>query len=103
MKLAIFDLDYTIWQPEMYQLYGAPTLVPSSTLTNRYAEPVVKEMTTNRHGMVLVDGSGGSPMRVFPGAYVRASVRERVVSSRSLVANRGLGAEAAADCSFGTC
>jgi Acid Phosphatase len=82
MKLAIFDLDYTIWQPEMYQLYGAPALAPISTLTNRYAESVVKEMTTNRHGMVLVDGSGGSPMRVFPGAYVCACVRFELVAGR---------------------
>jgi Acid Phosphatase len=81
MKLAIFDLDYTIWQPEMYQLYGAPTLAPIASLTNRYSESAVKEMTTNRHGMVLVDGSG-SPMRVFPGAYVRACVRFELVAGR---------------------
>eukprot|EP00640_Fibrocapsa_japonica_P006692 CAMPEP_0113940962 /NCGR_PEP_ID=MMETSP1339-20121228/6981_1 /TAXON_ID=94617 /ORGANISM="Fibrocapsa japonica" /LENGTH=180 /DNA_ID=CAMNT_0000944963 /DNA_START=175 /DNA_END=717 /DNA_ORIENTATION=- /assembly_acc=CAM_ASM_000762 len=23
-KLVVFDLDYTMWNPEMYQLYGAP-------------------------------------------------------------------------------
>jgi Acid Phosphatase len=73
MKLAIFDLDYTIWQPEMYQLYGAPRLVPVSSLKPNLRDSasaaVKKEMTTNRDGMVLVDGAG-SPMRVFPGAYV---------------------------------
>ena len=72
MKLAIFDLDYTIWQPEMYQLYGAPQLAPISSLKSRYSESVLKEMRTNREGMVLVDGSG-SPMRVFPGAYVHVA------------------------------
>ena len=72
MKLAIFDLDYTMWQPEMYQLYGAPKLAPIASLKNRYTESALKEMRTSREGMVLVDGSG-TPMRVFPGAYVRCA------------------------------
>jgi len=67
MKLAVFDLDYTIWQPEMYQLYGRPTLVPIGALKSKPSTAILDEMKTKEDGKILVD-SQGSPMRVFPGA-----------------------------------
>jgi Acid Phosphatase len=77
MRLAIFDLDYTIWRPEMYQLYGQPKLVPppASMNTSRYTARQTKKHRaggeawtyTNRDGMVLMD-SQGSVMELFPGA-----------------------------------
>ena len=65
MKLAIFDLDYTIWQPEMYQLSSTPRLVPASS-KSRLSDKIKKESQTTTAGMILM--SGGSPMRMFPGA-----------------------------------
>jgi hypothetical protein len=67
MKLVVFDLDYTIWQPEMYQLYGPPTLKPASSVRQSFSSKILTEMKTIKEGMVLVDSSG-SPMRVFHGA-----------------------------------
>ena len=81
LRLAVFDLDYTIWQPEMYQLYGKPRLVATSggsvggTGRRRANAKKVKtvgnsfilETRTMQEGMMITDGSG-SPMRVFPGA-----------------------------------
>lgn len=68
MKLAVFDLDYTIWQPEMYQLYGPPKLKPvSSVRQNKLSPKILAETKTTHDDMLLVDNSG-SPMRVFHGA-----------------------------------
>ena len=64
MRLAVFDLDYTVWKPEMYQLYGSPRLTQPS---NRVSETVLEEARTTEHPKILVDSSG-TPIRVFPGA-----------------------------------
>ena len=65
MKLAVFDLDYTIWRPEMYQLSSTPRLVAASSKP-RLSAKVVSEAKTTQEGMIIV--SGGSPIRMFKGA-----------------------------------
>lgn len=46
LRLVVFDLDYTVWQPEMYQLYGSPRLVRAP----RGMCPIVRQesMTSSR-------------------------------------------------------
>eukprot|EP00934_Nitzschia_sp_Nitz4_P003789 Nitzschia sp. Nitz4//scaffold189_size62959//13867//14489//NITZ4_006303-RA/size62959-snap-gene-0.7-mRNA-1//-1//CDS//3329539881//3779//frame0 len=62
--LAVFDLDFTVWHPEMYQLYGMPRLIPAP----RGMSPSDrKETRTSRDGYVLSAG-GGSHIHVFDGA-----------------------------------
>jgi hypothetical protein len=67
LRLAVFDLDYTVWQPEMYQLNGAPKLesVLSPRLKN-LSKNVLNEAQTRKDDMILFDGR--SPIRTFPGA-----------------------------------
>lgn len=68
MRLAVFDLDYTIWRPEMYQLWGPPQLVSAETgLGSNPSPALVRETRTHSPNMVLVDRDQ-SPMRVFDGA-----------------------------------
>ena len=62
--MAVFDLDYTVWDPEMYQLHGRPRLVEAPknmSVLERH------ETRTMKEGMIMVDKSG-TPMRVFSGA-----------------------------------
>lgn len=70
MRLAIFDLDYTIWQPEMYQLYGKPRLTPleKNNRATRMSPLELRESRTIKEGHILTDGDRGSPIRVFEGA-----------------------------------
>ncbi|CAB9526455.1 Magnesium-dependent phosphatase 1 [Seminavis robusta] len=78
LRLAVFDLDYTIWQPEMYQLYGEPTLKPIDNKYNkRLSAQVLKEARTTKAGYILTDRRN-SPMRVFGGAAVALSEIERL-------------------------
>jgi hypothetical protein len=67
LRLAVFDLDYTLWHPEMYQLNGRPRLVEASKMKIKFLDKVLHEARTDREGMILTDNSG-SPIRVFPGA-----------------------------------
>jgi hypothetical protein len=75
MRLAVFDLDYTIWQPEMYQLSSAPKLTSVDAFTDKrggkggLSPAMLKESRTKTEGMVLAD-KHNSLMRVFDGAYV---------------------------------
>jgi magnesium-dependent phosphatase 1 len=66
LRLVVFDLDYTIWQPEMYQLNGSPRLIP---IPNKkiISGKVLQEAQTNVMGQILVDGDQ-EPIRVFEGA-----------------------------------
>ena len=64
IRLAVFDLDYTVWKPEMYQLYGTPRLVEASSV--RLSQKQRGEALTTEKGKVLTDGS--SPITVFDGA-----------------------------------
>ena len=67
MRLAVFDLDYTIWQPEMYQLAGPPKLIPAKRYAKTLSPALWQETRTNTEGHILVDPYN-SPMRVFDGA-----------------------------------
>lgn len=51
LLLAVFDLDYTIWEPEMYQIHGPPKIVKDK----------------NEGKQIVVDRSG-TPITVFDGA-----------------------------------
>ena len=74
MRLAIFDLDYTVWQPEMYQLYGPPQLVSvESSKASSLSASILKEAQTIHGDKILMDRS--RPMRVFPGAYVNSNLK----------------------------
>ena len=64
MRLAVFDLDYTIWKPEMYQLYGPPKLTPAP---QNLSEKLQTLMRTTQSGMILTDRNG-SQMQLFDGA-----------------------------------
>lgn len=69
LQLAVFDLDYTVWKPEMYQLYGPPSLIPIESLKKkkRPSAAVLKEARTIEENMIVTDTSG-TPMTVFDGA-----------------------------------
>jgi hypothetical protein len=66
LRLVVFDLDYTIWQPEMYQLNGTPKLTPISSL-GKLTDSVLQEARTNQDGKILVDQSQ-TPITVFEAA-----------------------------------
>jgi Acid Phosphatase len=65
MRLAVFDLDYTVWQPEMYQLYGNVRLVKAED--HKLSAVEKNETRTLEEGRMLTDKSG-TPIRVFSGA-----------------------------------
>lgn len=79
MRLCIFDLDYTVWQPEMYQLWGQPKLVPVSKVKGISERVLEQECTTKNKGKILVD-TNNTPLRVFPGAKLALSEIQRMQS-----------------------
>jgi hypothetical protein len=75
MQLVVFDLDYTIWQPEMYQIDGPPKLM---SIDEFQGKPKRKSSTPNlrsippgsntiHHNKIVTDRRG-TPITVFDGA-----------------------------------
>jgi magnesium-dependent phosphatase 1 len=75
MQLVVFDLDYTIWQPEMYQIDGPPKLMSidefrgkqkrkSSTANLRPIPPGSNTIYQNK----IVTDQRGTAITVFDGA-----------------------------------
>jgi len=88
LRLVVFDLDYTVWQPEMYQLYNGPRLVPAP---KNLSARVLNEAATNVEGEILVD-KDKTPIRVFEGASYALQEINRLRSEghdiRAAVASR---------------
>jgi len=74
MQLVVFDLDYTVWQPEMYQIHGPPKLISVDEFQGkkkrkvrsppRQVPPGSKTIQKN----MLVTDRRGIPITVFDGA-----------------------------------
>ncbi|MGK3733618.1 MAG: hypothetical protein ACI8RD_001281 [Bacillariaceae sp.] len=85
LQLVVFDLDFCVWKPEMYQLRGPPTLTNLKSIQPKQprkrkannnnkqlqhassSSNLPKRPTTNRKGMIVTD-SDGTPITVFDGA-----------------------------------
>ena len=78
MQLVVFDLDFCIWQPEMYQIQGPPVLKNLKSIqpkpkrkrrndVQNLAVPLPKKPNSNQKGMVVTDRNG-TPIVVFDGA-----------------------------------
>jgi magnesium-dependent phosphatase 1 len=59
LRLAVFDLDYTIWQPEMYQIHGPPQLRKRTTTDDTGVEQTTITEVTDRNNV---------PITIFDGA-----------------------------------
>lgn len=82
LQLVVFDLDFCIWKPEMYQIQGPPILSNLQKLQNGVKPPrkrksklsgakqnlnIPKKPNTNQKGMIVTDRVG-TPITVFDGA-----------------------------------
>lgn len=64
LRLAVFDLDYTIWKPEMYQIHGPPKLK--------------KEKTSDGPPKTIVVDRSNTPITIFDGASFALSEINRL-------------------------
>ncbi|KAL7543151.1 hypothetical protein ACHAXR_012452 [Thalassiosira sp. AJA248-18] len=74
MQLVVFDLDYTVWQPEMYQIDGPPKLVSVDEFRGKQrrknktpARQIPLGSTTITPNKIAIDRRG-TPITVFDGA-----------------------------------
>ena len=74
MQLVVFDLDYTIWQPEMYQIDGPPRLVSLDEFQgkrkkkDRAPPRMIPPGSSTVHQNKIVTDRRGTPITVFDGA-----------------------------------
>ncbi|GKY91946.1 hypothetical protein MPSEU_000166200 [Mayamaea pseudoterrestris] len=69
LRLVIFDLDHTIWRPEMCDLTAAPQLKPAPS---NLSPTALKEGRTIKEGHFLMIGEDAC-MQVFEGASIALS------------------------------
>mmetsp|Transcript_2008 Transcript_2008/g.2517 ORF Transcript_2008/g.2517 Transcript_2008/m.2517 type:complete len:197 (+) Transcript_2008:106-696(+) len=74
LLLAVFDLDYTVWEPEMYQISGPPKLVEEDEVELRGSNKEKNKQKRQLHrSMSIEDGKivtdqDGTPITIFDGA-----------------------------------
>lgn len=78
LQLAVFDLDFCTWAPEMYQIQGPPGLTPISTLQKKKRKkrstPPMDLSPTIQKGKTVTDRCG-TPIKLFDGAaYALAEI-----------------------------
>ena len=87
LQLAVFDLDFTIWQPEMYQIHGPPKLTSLKSLEPKKkrkrkndsspSPPLKGYYVTTQKGMIVTDAKK-NPITVFHGAsYALSEINRR--------------------------
>lgn len=74
MLLAVFDLDYTVWKPEMYQIAGPPRLISTGEYQGKKKRKakspprmLPRGCSTIHENKLVVDRTG-TPITVFDGA-----------------------------------
>jgi magnesium-dependent phosphatase 1 len=102
MQLVVFDLDYTIWQPEMYQLDGPPKLTSIDEFQQRNKKKSCTTTTTTLSAntifpniMIITDRHGTTPITIFDGAsYALSEInrmnKENMSSSSSRMIKVGI-------------
>ena len=70
LQLAVFDLDYTIWEPEMYQINGPPKLTEV-------------ESSTNSEKKIVTD-QDGTPINMFDGASYAISMINKLRKTHNI-------------------
>jgi magnesium-dependent phosphatase 1 len=72
LQLAVFDLDYTVWEPEMYQIYGPPKQMKKRTQQNKRDDASSTSTSTSisiqSHQQVIVTDQSNTQINVFDGA-----------------------------------
>ena len=90
MQLVVFDLDYTIWQPEMYQLDGPPKLTSIDEFQKQRKKKSLSSSSTSSSSCattlsntifpdkIITDRHGTMPMTIFDGASYALSEINRM-------------------------
>lgn len=79
MQLVVFDLDYTIWQPEMYQLDGPPKLSSIDEFQQRKKKSCTASLSnTIFPNKIITDRHGTTPITIFDGASYALSEINRM-------------------------
>ena len=74
MQLVVFDLDYTIWQPEMFQIDGPPKLMSVDEFQgkqkrkSRTSPRQIPPGSTTIHQNKIITDRRGTPITIFDGA-----------------------------------
>jgi hypothetical protein len=90
MQLVVFDLDYTIWQPEMYQIDGPPKLISVDEFhgkqkrKSRAPPRSLPSGTTTIHQNKIATDRRNVPITVFDGASHALSEINRLKKDRPL-------------------
>mmetsp|Transcript_14148 Transcript_14148/g.21463 ORF Transcript_14148/g.21463 Transcript_14148/m.21463 type:complete len:218 (+) Transcript_14148:147-800(+) len=66
LKIAVFDLDYTVWLPEMYELHGPPKRIKKKRPSNSFSNKDSNDEDDD--GEYIVVDRSNTQIRLFHGA-----------------------------------